>query len=173
MSPTDTHTRDYAPLLDRFDPEPRLLPAHQRDARMQTVVDAAWEALSPRAVSWIGFYFKNPRKDEMTLGPRRDKPACSPLGLHGMCGRCWYARKPMIVRDVATLGAGYIACDPRDKSELVIPLFEADGSCYAVLDADSFDTDAFHTADVIGLTTLVEHAGLSQQPATPREIVRL
>ena len=36
-------------------------------------------------VSWVGFYFLG--EGEMTLGPRRDKPACSPIGLHGACGR--------------------------------------------------------------------------------------
>jgi putative methionine-R-sulfoxide reductase with GAF domain len=128
--------------------------------------------LSPRGVSWIGFYIKTPGKDEMILGPRRDKPACSPIGLHGMCGRSWLERRPIIVHDVATLGKDYIACDPKDRSELVIPLFEADGTCYGVLDSDSYDVGSFETSDVVGLTHAVEHTGLSARQEQ-REILRL
>ncbi len=153
--------RDYAGMVSRLKPVP------DRQMLMYNAVDAMWETLGTRGVSWIGFYLKVPGKDEMALGPRRDKPACSPIGLHGMCGRCWQEKKPIIVKDVATLGANYIACDPKDKSELVIPLFEADGSCWGVLDADSYDVDSFQDFDVAGLTRAVERVGLStpQQPA--------
>jgi L-methionine (R)-S-oxide reductase len=165
--------RDYASLLDLFDPKSHLLPAHLRDGRMQQAVDALWGLLGDRGVSWIGFYIKHPRRDEMILGPRRDKPACSPLGLHGMCGRCWLERKPILVADVATLGKNYIACDPRDKSEAVIPLLETDGTCWGVLDADSYDVGAFDTADIVGMTSLVEHAGLSHPRDPGPPILRL
>ncbi len=153
--------RDYAGMVSRLKPVP------DRAAMMQVAVDAMWETLGQRGVSWIGFYTKALDRDEMLLHARRDKPACSPIGLHGMCGRCWKERKPIIVRDVATLGPNYIACDPKDKSELVIPLFEPDGSCWGVLDADSYDVDSFHDDDVTGLTRAVERLGLStpQQPA--------
>lgn len=168
-APTLRPRRDYAPLLDRFPPEPNPLPPDRREARMREVVDAAWEMGRDAGVSWIGFYLKTPGREEMLLGPRRDKPACSPLGLDGMCGRCWAERRPILVHDTAQLAGGYIACDPRDRSEVVIPLFDADGACYGVLDADSYDAGAFDENDVIGLTALVERAGLSvpQSPAPP------
>jgi putative methionine-R-sulfoxide reductase with GAF domain len=153
--------RDYAGMVARLRPRP------DRAATMQVAVDAMWETLGGRGVSWIGFYTKAEGRDEMLLQARRDKPACSPIGLHGMCGRCWQERKPIIVKDVATLGANYIACDPKDRSEVVIPLFEPDGSCWGVLDADSYEVDSFHDDDVTGLTRAVERLGLStpQQPA--------
>jgi putative methionine-R-sulfoxide reductase with GAF domain len=153
--------RDYAGMVSRLKPGP------DREMTMRLAVDAMWDTLGSRGVSWIGFYLKVSGKDEMVLGPRRDKPACSPIGLHGMCGHCWQEKKPIIVRDVATLGSNYIACDPKDKSELVIPLFEPDGSCWGVLDADSYDVDSFQEFDVGGLTRAVERAGLStpQRPA--------
>ena len=166
-----THlVRDYAPLLDRFQAT-RLLAAHSREDSMRRVVDALWEATGTRGVSWIGFYTKVNGRDEMILGPLRDKPACSPIGLNGVCGRCWLERRPIVVADVAMLGKNYIACDPRDRSEVVIPLLESDGTCWGVLDADSYDTNSFDTADVVGLTTLAEHAGLSA--AEPGAILRL
>ena len=36
----------------------------------------------------------------------------------------------LIVDDVATLGAGYVACDPRDLSEIVVPCFDDDGRAW-------------------------------------------
>lgn len=164
-------TREYGPILREI-PPCKLLARELREGHMQMLVDALWPMLSVRGVSWIGFYLKDPRRDQMILGPRRDKPACSPIGLNGVCGRCWLERRPVTVRDVASLGNAYIACDPRDRSEVVIPLFEADGTCYGVLDADSYDAGSFETADVVGLVQSVEHAGLSAR-AGMREILRL
>jgi putative methionine-R-sulfoxide reductase with GAF domain len=171
--PTSHPPRDYGVLLDQFDPEPRLLPPQLREARMISVVDAAWQHLGTRGVSWLGFYLKDPRREQMVLGPRRDKPACSPIGLNGVCGRAWYEGRPTIVRDVAVLGSAYIACDPKDRSELVIPLFETDRISYGVLDLDSYDLESFHMADVIGLLTLLEHAGLSCCLPSPPPILTL
>ena len=140
---------------------------------MTLVVDALWSLVGTRGVSWIGFYTKHRQTDEMILGPRRDKPACSPIGLHGVCGRCWVEQRPVIVTDVATLGKSYVACDPRDRSEVVIPLLDGGGACWGVLDADSDDIGAFDTADVVGLSTLVEHAGLSAPRDPSPRILRL
>jgi putative methionine-R-sulfoxide reductase with GAF domain len=159
--------RDYATLLSSLRPKPG------REAAMQHAADALWDVLGGRGVSWIGFYLKVAGKDEMVLGPRRDKPACSPIGLHGMCGRCWQERRPVLVDDVATLGGSYIACDPRDRSELVIPLLEKDGTCWGVLDADSYETASFNEDDVGSLREVVERAGLSARLAMPPAPLRL
>ncbi|QYU66274.1 hypothetical protein J4558_14895 [Leptolyngbya sp. 15MV] len=155
--------RDYAALIERA----RAIAADDpsRQARMTGFVDACWSAFgAPHqagGVSWIGFYLKTPGQDEMILGPRRDKPACSPIGMHGMCGRGWIERRGIVVEDVRRLGAGYIACDPKDLSELVVPCFEQDGSCWGVLDADSYSLGAFSAADAIGLSQALQAAGLS------------
>jgi putative methionine-R-sulfoxide reductase with GAF domain len=118
-----------------------------RQERMRAVVDALWDALNDAGVSWVGFYLHEGR-DDLVLGPHRDKPACSPILLHGACGRAFRQRRPLVVRDVAALGENYIACDPRDRAEVVIPLFEADGRCWGVLDADSFEAGTFGIEDV-------------------------
>lgn len=173
MSPTTVRPpRDYGAILETLPHHPLLTRAY-REPCMQAFVDALWPFLSTRGVSWIGFYLKSPEADEMILGPRRDKPACSPIGLYGMCGRCWRERRPIIVRDVAALGESYIACDPRDKSEVVLPLFEPDGTCYGVLDADSYEVGSFELADVIGLNVALEHAGLSTPQAELPAILQL
>lgn len=141
-----------------------------QDVAMQRVVHILWDAfgldtlLTPGAVSWVGFYRKEPG-DEMTLICREPKPACSPIGLHGMCGRGWLERRPIVIPDVRTLGPNYIACDPKDQSELVIPVIQADGSCWGVLDLDSYDLGAFTEHDARGMTAVLESAGLS----APRE----
>lgn len=127
---------------------------------MQAWVDAVWPALHDSGVSWIGFYLHE-SADELVLGPRRDQPACSPIGLHGACGQAFRSGQPLVVRDVADLGPNYIACDPRDRSEVVIPLFDDRGVCWGVLDADSHEAAAFSERDVEGLTLLLRQAGLT------------
>ncbi len=131
-----------------------------RLARMECVVDALWDALLTTGVSWVGFYLYE-GNDELVLGPMRDKPACSPIGMHGACGQVFKSGKPLIVRDVADLGPDYIACDPRDRSEVVLPLPDESGVCWGVLDLDSFETNAFDQADVDGLSSVLQAAGLT------------
>lgn len=146
--------RDYRAIADSVQASPDRLTA------MQRVVDALWNGLSAAGVSWVGFYLRHESADEMILGPRRDKPACSPIGLHGACGQCLFSGAPLVVRDVRELGAGYIACDPRDMSEVVMPMLAADGTCWGVLDLDSFDVGAFDETDVEGLALVLRNAGL-------------
>lgn len=147
-------SRDYESLLDQIKPEA------DRGRSMQAFVDALWDALHGTGVSWIGFYLHE-GGEELVLGPRRDKPACSPIELHGACGRALRSGRPLVVRDVNDLGDGYIACDPRDRSEVVIPLFEHDGDCWGVLDLDSHEVGAFDEGDVAGLLMLLRGAGLT------------
>ncbi|HYE03747.1 MAG TPA: GAF domain-containing protein [Phycisphaerales bacterium] len=147
----------------------RLAPARQdgAEARMQAVADALWEELGPPGrgpISWVGFYVPAPEGASLILGPRRDGPACSPIGMHGACGRCFRNRRPLVVTDVARLGAGYIACDPRDRSEVVVPVMApgARGGCTGVLDVDSHRAGAFSVDDARALLRLLEKAGLGQ-----------
>ena len=129
---------------------------------MQAVCDGLWDCFSAEGLSWIGFYtFSRSAPTEMLLSSRRDKPACSPIGLHGVCGQSWSARRPIIVRDVRSLGDNYVACDPRDMAEVVVPLLNPDGTCWAVLDGDSHSVNAFDAFDALALWRLVRHVGLS------------
>lgn len=131
-----------------------------RARRMQAVVDALWDGLHEHGVSWVGFYLAD-GPDAMVLGPSRDKPACSPIGLHGVCGQAFTTGRTRIVRDVAELGDAYIACDPRDRSEIVVPLFEASRSaCWGVLDVDSHELGAFDEDDERGLLAVLRAASL-------------
>lgn len=146
--------RDYVEIAET------LVATGDRVQRMRAVVDALWEALQDTGVSWVGIYV-HAGGDELVLAARRDKPACSPIGMHGACGTAFKTRRPLVVRDVQDLGPNYIACDPRDRSEVVLPLLEADGSCWGVLDLDSHDVGSFGTEDVNGLEDVLRAAGLT------------
>lgn len=132
-------------------------------------LDLAWEALSPVGVSWIGFYRRDLDADQLLLESCRDRPACSPIGFHGVCGQALRHRRTRIVRDVEDLGEDYVACDPRDRAEIVIPL-GPDGEAEAadrVLDLDSFDLDAFSDVDDHRLRALLSLAGFHPLEAGP------
>jgi putative methionine-R-sulfoxide reductase with GAF domain len=128
---------------------------------MQLTVDALWQHLHPTGVSWMGFYIQE-EKDALVLGPRRDKPACSPIALHGVCGQAFQQKRPIVVRDVVELGENYIACDLDDRSEIVVPCFDERGLCWGVLDLDSHQVGAFEETDVEGLNRVLKAAGLTQ-----------
>lgn len=141
----------------------RISVTGSREERMKAVVDILWEGLRDKGVSWVGFYTDKPgASDEarLVLGPCRDKAACSPIGLHGVCGQAFRFRQPRIVPDVTQLGPDYIACDPRDRSEITVPLLDADERCWAVLDLDSHDLAAFDHGDEQGLRLVLKAAGL-------------
>ena len=132
-----------------------------RHRRMSEVCDVLWRFFKDFGVSWVGFYEKDPDSDQMILGACRDTPACSPIELRGACGMCWSKKRPILVNDVHNLGEHYIMCNPKDKSEIVLPLFNDDGSCFGVLDLDSHDRNAFHEHDVIELRRLMEATAIS------------
>ncbi len=165
-------SRDYSAILAQLPRTPLA-----RDAAMPALADALWNAFGHdhsgpgRSVSWIGFYLKSPSADEMVLGPRRDKPACSPIGLNGACGRAFNNLRPLVVTDLARLGAGYIACDPRDRSEIIIPCLDNRDRAWGVLDLDSYDTGAFAVADAVALRSLLVAAGLSTPSSAGVDVV--
>lgn len=159
MSDTTSRSRDYTGLLSAC----RSLTG-DRAARMAGFVDFAWDALADEGVSWLGFYLPDPENpQQMLLGPRRDKPACSPIGMHGACGQSFRQHITLVVRDVAALGEGYVACDPRDLAELVIPLFDSQRECWGVFDLDSFSRGAFTTRDADALHECLAAAGLTSE----------
>jgi putative methionine-R-sulfoxide reductase with GAF domain len=148
----------------------RLTAAGSREQRLRAVVDALWDGLHTQRVSWVGFYLDQPDQPDdrrLILGPCRDKPACSPIGLHGVCGQALRSRSTRIVLDVRDLGANYVACDPRDRSEIVVPLIDESDTCWGVVDLDSWDVGAFDERDDAGLRQVLEAAGLLGHATPP------
>ena len=126
-------------------------------------------------MSWAGFYLDRPGEPDdarLVLGPRLPKPACSPIGMHGACGQALRSARSLVVVDVADLGAGYVACDPRDRSELVVPCLEADGSAWGVFDVDSHAVGAFGVSDADFCQRCLHAAGLSGPHRDPPRVSR-
>ena len=135
------------------------------EERMRLIVDALWNSLAaPHGpISWVGFYLPAPDRQSLILGPMRNKPACSPIALHGVCGQSFLTQKAILIQDTATLGDNYIACDPRDRSEVVIPILNPTTQVAALLDVDSHQINAFDWSDITGLARILTAANL--QPA--------
>ena len=112
------------------------------------------QAFSPRFF-WTGFYVVEPLKpEELVVGPYQGTLGCLriPFG-KGVCGACADRKESIIVPDVHAF-PGHIACDSRTNSEIVVPVFNADGSLAAVLDVDSEQPDAFDEVDQLGLEAI-------------------
>ena len=103
---------------------------------------------------WTGFY--RVIGNELVLGPFQGPLACSriPFG-KGVCGTAWKNAETVIVPDVDAF-PGHIACSSASKSEIVVPVFGADGaSIIAVLDIDSASYATFDEEDRIWLERIV------------------
>ncbi len=144
-----------------------------RANRMEVVADALWRHLSDKGVSWVGFYTAGPGDDQMILGPCRDSPACSPIALNGLCGRSWLDKAPIVAADLGVMGDKVIRCDPRDLSEVVVPMFDSEGVCWGVLDLDSHERASFTDADARALDRLTIAAGLNWDGHAERRIKHL
>ena len=114
---------------------------------MREVVDALWDTFAGSPYCWCGFYLVGGQGQGLHLGPHRDKPACSPLPLHGVCGKVAESGEAMIVADVKALGDAYVGCDPKAVSEIALPVFDRDWKVWAVFDADSEQAAAFDAMD--------------------------
>ena len=103
-------------------------------------------------LNWAGFYFR--QGGELVLGPFQGKPACVRIALgNGVCGTAASRGATVLVRDVHHF-PGHIACDPTSRSELVVPLIEAE-EVSGVLDLDSPLVGRFDEADQTGCEQLV------------------
>jgi GAF domain-containing protein len=102
---------------------------------------------------WTGFY--RVVNDELLLGPFQGPLACVHIGYgRGVCGTAWKERRTQVVPDVEQF-PGHIACSSESRSEIVVPMFDADGNVTAVLDIDSRDLATFDQLDQCYLERLV------------------
>jgi L-methionine (R)-S-oxide reductase len=131
-----------------------------REQKMEVLTNILWDGIKDQGLAWVGFYKITENKDEMTLVCRQPKPACSPIGLHGVCGKAWRNKRTLIVGDVRTLGNEHIVCDPANMSEIAIPLFEHNGQCLYILDLDSRDLDSFTFDDAHDIEAVLKSGGL-------------
>jgi len=113
-------------------------------ARMATIV-ALLHHKQPR-FSWTGFYRKVESGD-LLVGVYQGLVACQvlPEGV-GVCQAAVQRGQTVVVADVHSF-PGHIACDSRSRSEIVVPVRDADGAIVAVLDVDSTRPDSFDALD--------------------------
>lgn len=125
-----------------------------RVAIMANVVAAIHETMG---FFWTGFYrvVQQPEKLELLLGPFQGPVACMHIGYgRGVCGTAWKEGKTIVVPDVEQF-PGHIACSSLSRSEIVVPLFDAQGTVVAVLDIDSKELNTFDDTDREGLEKIL------------------
>ncbi|MBT8272035.1 MAG: GAF domain-containing protein [Flavobacteriaceae bacterium] len=96
---------------------------------------------------WVGFYFRNGKKEELRLGPYVGEPTdhtIIPFG-KGICGQVAVSNENFVVPDVKAQN-NYIACSIDVKSEIVIPIF-VEGDNIGQIDIDSKTIDPFTPED--------------------------
>lgn len=103
---------------------------------------------------WTGFY--RVAGDTLLLGPFQGPLACTRISYgKGVCGTAWSEKRTIVVPDVEAF-PGHIACSSASRSEIVVPLFAADGSVCAVLDIDSEHLAMFDAVDELWLGNIVK-----------------
>ena len=104
---------------------------------------------------WTGFYRVVTPNALLRVGPYQGSLGCLDITFgRGVCGTAAAEGRTIIVKDVHTF-PGHITCDPRSRSEIVVPVFDASGALLGVLDIDSAMPAAFGDADRHGLEALV------------------
>ena len=103
---------------------------------------------------WTGFY-RVVQPGLLRVGPYQGTLGCLDIEFgRGVCGTAAAERRTVIVPDVARF-PGHITCDARARSEIVVPVFDAQQSLIAVFDVDSERTATFNQEDADGLARLL------------------
>jgi len=120
-------------------------------ARMATVVCELHHSV--QRFHWTGFY-RVTAPQMLTVGPYQGGHGCLSIPFaRGVCGMAARTGETQVVEDVDAF-PGHIACAASTRSEIVVPVFGADGAVMAVLDIDSDDPAAFDAADARALEAL-------------------
>ena len=105
---------------------------------------------------WTGFYRVAEPNRLLRVGPYQGTLGCMEIEFgRGVCGTSAAEKRTVIVEDVMAFD-GHITCDPRSRSEIVVPVSNGKGELIAVLDIDSDAVSAFDETDQAGLEKLVE-----------------
>lgn len=114
---------------------------------------------------WTGFYRVVERGRLLRVGPYQGTLGCLDIAFgRGVCGTAAARRETVIVPDVHAF-PGHITCDPRSRSEIVVPVVGRAGELIAVLDIDSDRPAAFSEEDRVGLERLVRR--FARSPDSP------
>ncbi|KGO01379.1 GAF domain-containing protein [Porphyromonas sp. COT-290 OH3588] len=144
-----TKAERYAELL----PQLKALVSYERNAvaNMANIASALRMAFG---FFWVGFYLVEGQ--ELVLGPFQGDIACTriPCG-RGVCGTAWAKAATQLVPDVEAF-PGHIACSSSSRSEIVVPIKDAQGQVLGVIDVDSDQLDDFDEVDALHLEAIAE-----------------
>ncbi len=105
---------------------------------------------------WTGFYRVAEPGQLLRIGPYQGTLGCMEIRFgRGVCGTSAAEKRTVIVDDVTAFD-GHITCDPRSRSEIVVPVFDRAGELVAVLDIDSDKVASFDERDREGLEKIVK-----------------
>ncbi|MGD1147710.1 MAG: GAF domain-containing protein [Thermoanaerobaculaceae bacterium] len=148
MEPRQKKAR-YARVVEQL----RELFGATRDPEARMATAAALLHAKLPGFLWTGWYLL--RNGELTVGPYQGPLACLVLKAH--TGVCWAGidrGETLIVPDVHAF-PDHIACDPRSRSEIVVPLRDGSGAIVGVLDVDAEELAYFEEDDREGLEGVV------------------
>ena len=104
---------------------------------------------------WTGFYRVVEPGKLLRVGPYQGTLGCLEISFgRGVCGTAAAEQRTVVVEDVTEF-PGHIACDSRSRSEIVVPVLDANGQLIAVFDVDSEQVGAFDDDDAAGLERLL------------------
>jgi GAF domain-containing protein len=104
---------------------------------------------------WTGFYRVVEPDRLLRVGPYQGTLGCLDIEFgRGVCGTAAANRATVVVPDVQAF-PGHITCDPRSRSEIVVPVFDRERQLIAVFDIDADRKDAFGPEDQRGLERLM------------------
>jgi GAF domain-containing protein len=126
---------------------------HDEVALMATVVCEVHH--SDARFDWTGFY-RVTEPSLLKVGPYQGGHGCLSIPFNrGVCGAAARTGETQLVADVDAF-PGHIACASSTRSELVIPVFNADHALIAVFDVDSDQPDAFTQEDATQLAQILK-----------------
>ena len=104
---------------------------------------------------WTGFYRVVESGRLLRIGPYQGTLGCLEIEFgRGVCGVAAAEGRAMVVPDVQAFER-HIVCDPRARSEIVVPVFEHRSALLAVLDIDSAESGTFDETDREALERIV------------------
>ncbi|MEL7131906.1 MAG: GAF domain-containing protein [Pseudomonadota bacterium] len=103
---------------------------------------------------WTGFY-RVTGPEMLKIGPYQGGHGCLQIPFsRGVCGAAARTGQVQLVADVDTF-PDHIACASSTRSELVLPVTDAQGALIAVFDIDSDQPDAFSQNDANALDEIL------------------
>lgn len=109
---------------------------------------------SDERFDWVGFY-RVTAPEMLKIGPYQGGHGCLTIPFsRGVCGAAARTRETQLIADVEAF-EGHIACASSTRSEVVLPVFNAEKELIAVLDIDSDQPDAFTQTDATALAEIL------------------